>query len=216
MLEIKHRYFGCINDLVVRLLIVLLLTVPTSQVWAKAKIAAVKVSPQFRPFTERVKTYMELHDRTEKSIGPLKDKSDAVQLKAHKQAIAEAIRAARADARQGAVFVPEVRPLFRQVIASEVRGKSGVPVKQTIKDEDPAKSGEAAKVKMAVNATYPDDVAITTMPPTLLLRLPTLPDELKYLFIGRTLVLRDETAGLIVDYLPNAMPPAAPAKRKKK
>jgi hypothetical protein len=53
------------------------------------------------------------------------------------------------------------------------------------------------------------------MPPTLLLRLPTLPDALKYLFVGRTLVLRDEEAGLIVDYLPNAMP-VAHAKKKKK
>jgi hypothetical protein len=158
---------------------------------------------------------MELHDRAEKAIGPLKDKSDATQLKAHKQALAEAIRAARTEAKQGDVFVPEVQPLFMQVIASEVRGKSGAPAKQTIMEENPSKSGEAAKVKLAVNAIYPEDVAITTMPPTLLLRLPTLPDALKYLFIGRTLVLRDEMAGLIVDYLPNAMPVVHARKKKR-
>jgi hypothetical protein len=162
----------------------------------------VKVSPEFRPFSERVKAYMELHDRCDKAIGPVKKKSDATQLKVHKQALAEAIRAARAGAKQGDVFVAEVQPLFIQVIASELRGKSGAAAKQTIMQGNPSKSGEAFSLKLAVNAIYPDDTAITTMPPTLLLRLPTLPDALKYLFVGRTLVLRDDTTGLIIDYLP--------------
>lgn len=202
--------------MVMRLLIFLLLAASTSPVWGRARITAVKVSPQFRPFSERVKTYMELHDRADKAIGPLKDKSDATQLKAHKQSLAEAIRAARAEAKQGDVFVPEVRPVFMRIIGSEVRGKGGAPAKQTIMEENPSTSGEAAKVKLAVNAIYPDDVAITTMPPTLLLRLPTLPDGLKFLFVGRTLLLRDEMAGLIVDYLPNAMPSVVHASKKKK
>ena len=107
----------------VRLLIVLLLTLSTSPGWARAKITAVKVSPQFRPFSERVKAYMGLYDHAEKAIGPLKDKSDAVQLNSHKRALAEAIRTARADAKQGDVFVPEVRPLFKQVIGSEASRK---------------------------------------------------------------------------------------------
>ena len=214
--EIEHRHSECEHDVIVRLLIALLLTVSTSPVWARARITAVKVSPEFRPFSERVKAYMELHDGADKAIGPLKSKSDATQLKAHKQALAEAIRAARTEAKQGDIFVPQVQPLFMQVIGSEVRGKSGAPAKQTIMDENPSKSGEAAKLNLAVNAIYPNDVAITTMPPTLLLRLPTLPDALKYLFIGRTLVLRDETAGLIVDYLPNAMPAVVHARKKKK
>jgi hypothetical protein len=215
MPEIEYGNSGCSNTIVVRLLIALLLVVSTSPVWARARITAVKLSPEFRPFSARVKAYMELQDRAGKAIGTLKDKSDVAEVKAHKQALAGAIRAARPEAKPGNVFVPEVQPLFRRVIRSEVHGKGGAPAKQTIMDENPSKSGEAAKVKLAVNAIYPDDVATTTMPPTLLLRLPTLPDALKYLFVGRTLVLRDETAGLIVDYLPNAMP-AVPARKKKK
>ena len=175
-------------------LLILLLALSISPVWARARVTAVKVSPEFRPFSERLKAYMKLHDSAEKALGAVKDKSDAVQLKVRKEALAEAIRAARTEAKQGDMFVPEVQALFRQVIASEVRGKSGAPAKQTIMDENPSKSGEAAKMKLAVNAIYPDGVAITTMPPTLLLRLPTLPDALKYLFVGQTLVLRDATA----------------------
>jgi hypothetical protein len=195
-------------------LLILLLAVSMSPVWARARITAVKVSREFRPFSDRVKAYMALHDSADKAIGPADHKTDAVELKARKQALAKAIRAARAEAKQGDMFVPEVQALLRQVIASEVRGKSGTPAKQTIREENPSNSGEAAKVKLAVNAIYPDGVAITTMPPTLLLRLPTLPDALKYLFIGRALVLRDETAGLIVDYLPDAMPAVVHARKK--
>jgi hypothetical protein len=48
------------RDIVVRLLI-LLLAVFISPVWGRARITAVKVSPEFRPFLERVKAYMALH-----------------------------------------------------------------------------------------------------------------------------------------------------------
>jgi hypothetical protein len=39
-----------------------------------------------------------------------------------------------------------------------------------------------------------------------LLRLPQLPKEVEYRFVGRDLILRDVAANLIVDFLPNAVP----------
>ena len=44
------------------------------------------------------------------------------------------------------------------------------------------------------------------MPPALLLRLPPLAPELQYRFIGRTLILLDVDANLVVDVLPDALP----------
>jgi hypothetical protein len=64
---------------------------------------------------------------------------------------------------------------------------------------------------VAVNAPYPPNVPYTTLPPALLLRLPTLPDGLEYRFVGRALILRDVDAALIVDFLPNALPEVAGA-----
>ena len=53
---------------------------------------------------------------------------------------------------------------------------------------------------------YPDDQPRTTMPPTLLRRLPVLPKELAYRIIGHALVLQDTKTNLIVDFIPNAIP----------
>jgi hypothetical protein len=57
-----------------------------------------------------------------------------------------------------------------------------------------------------VNAAYPDSAPLSTVPPTLLLRLPKLPKEVEFRFVGRDLVLYDAYADLIVDFVPNAMP----------
>jgi hypothetical protein len=56
-----------------------------------------------------------------------------------------------------------------------------------------------------VNGPYPEGVPLETMPPTLLGSFPKLPPELDYRFIGSTLVLRDVTANLIIDLMPNAI-----------
>jgi hypothetical protein len=42
------------------------------------------------------------------------------------------------------------------------------------------------------------------MPPTLLAVLPELPKGLEYRLIGKTLILYDADASLIVDFIPNA------------
>ena len=44
------------------------------------------------------------------------------------------------------------------------------------------------------------------MPPTLLLKLPQLPKQLRYRFVNRNLLLVDRENGLIVDYMTNAIP----------
>ena len=57
-----------------------------------------------------------------------------------------------------------------------------------------------------VNAEYPKNAPLSTVPPTLLEKLPKLPSELEYRFVGRTLILRDREANMIVDYLKEAVP----------
>ena len=44
------------------------------------------------------------------------------------------------------------------------------------------------------------------MPPYLLPKLPQLPKQVKYRFVGRNLLLVDRENGLIVDYMTNALP----------
>ena len=56
------------------------------------------------------------------------------------------------------------------------------------------------------NAAYPEDKELVQMPPPLLLALPQLPKDLRYRFIGRSLVLMDRDGALILDVMRNALP----------
>jgi hypothetical protein len=55
---------------------------------------------------------------------------------------------------------------------------------------------------------WPEEVPFDYVPPSLLRALPTLPQELQYRIIGRSLVLWDHHANLIVDFLPGAFAPS--------
>jgi hypothetical protein len=57
-----------------------------------------------------------------------------------------------------------------------------------------------------VNEVYPDNQPRTTMSPTLVNRLPVLPQVLAYRIIGHALVLQDTKTNLIVDFMPKALP----------
>jgi len=68
------------------------------------------------------------------------------------------------------------------------------------------KSAEPVKLRLEVNGAYPDNLPLQSTPPTLLLNLPALPQELDYRIVGHALVLRDAKANLILDFIPNAIP----------
>ncbi len=63
-------------------------------------------------------------------------------------------------------------------------------------------------VDVRVNAVYPVGATRSTVPPSLLLALPPLPECLHYRFVGRDLLLVDSVAQIIVDFLTNAAPAA--------
>ena len=63
-----------------------------------------------------------------------------------------------------------------------------------------------AGMHLAVNGAFPAHLPTTTVPPTLLLRLPRLPDKLAYRIIGHDFVLQDTEARLVVDFIPGALP----------
>ncbi len=44
------------------------------------------------------------------------------------------------------------------------------------------------------------------MPPTLLLKLPQLPKQLNYRYVGRNLMLVDTDNNIIIDYMLDALP----------
>ena len=157
----------------------------------------------FKEFTGRVEEYLKLHKTVEKQLPALKNKEELPEMiVAHQQALARKIREARPNAKPGDIFTRAAREAFRHVIHSALQDRpEAAAVRATIRQRDTVKP-----VRLRVNGIYPDAIAETTFPPTLLQKLPTLPDELAYRIAGRDLVLVDRRANLVVDLLHEVLP----------
>jgi hypothetical protein len=160
--------------------------------------------PRFKEFFDRVRTYMTVHKAADARVPSLKDTSDPKQVSGREKALADEIRVERAGAQQGDVFSPAAAKEIAAVIAEDFNRRPPSDQK-AILIEVPV------TVPPAINTSYPTELPLATVPPTLLLKLPTLPEELEYRFLGRHLILRDIKANLIVDFIPDVVP-AAPAK----
>jgi hypothetical protein len=156
----------------------------------------------FKIFTDRVQAYVKMQKNLETSLSTLRPTKDAAQIVEHQHALAAKIADARRDAHQGDIFTHEVAERFRKIIHSEFHGPEGRSARQAIRQDDPSK----VIVRLHVNDVFPEGVSLTTTPPSLLLKLPELPQELAYRFVGRDLALIDTKARLIVDLIPNAIP----------
>jgi hypothetical protein len=152
-------------------------------------------------FTERVDAYMKLRKDAVKDAPKLKETTDTAQLKAAQDGMAARIRAARGNAKHGDVFTPEIVAQFRRLLYPELKGDDGRDAKAILKDDAPAPQS----IPFKVNAKYPDNASVPTVPASLLLNLPTLPEPLQYKIIGTHLILLDEDADLIVDYAMNVI-----------
>jgi hypothetical protein len=155
----------------------------------------------FKTFTDRVQAYVKMQKSLEASLPTLKPTKDAAQIVEHQHTLARKIADARRDARQGDIFTHEASERFRKIIHQAFEGPEGHRLRRTIQQDTPFKV-----VTMHVNDVFLDDIPLTTTPPTLMLKLPELPPELSYRFVGRDLVLKDIKAGLVVDVIPNAIP----------
>jgi hypothetical protein len=91
-----------------------------------------------------------------------------------------------------------VRRLIGQLFAGRRERRQ---LRDSIMDDNPV-----GQVKLAVNARYPDEVPLSTMPPDVLKNLPKLPKEVEYRFVGEHLILLDPDAHIVVDVMPRALP----------
>ena len=88
----------------------------------------------------------------------------------------------------------------RTIIKTEIPPKDKSEIREVVLEAD------TKGVPLKVNYPYPETKELTQMPPTLLLKLPQLPKEVKYRYVGRHMLLVDTDNGLIVDYMTNALP----------
>ncbi len=155
----------------------------------------------FADFNERVKQYVDLQKKLEQSLPALGPKEPQEKIVERRKALAARIKEARSAAKYGDVFAPEIAEEFRRIIRSEFQGPKGAALRKTIHEGEPL-----PQLVLHVNDAYPETLPVTTMPPTLLLRLPELPKEVAYRIVGRNLLLLDVEANLIVDFVRRALP----------
>lgn len=191
----------------------LLTTAPAAaQETVKATQPEVVLTPEQKAlvttFETRVKDYATMREAVEEKLPALPKDATPEQIQEHKVIFMETVRAARADAKRGDVFTPAVEAFIRQTIRDEFKGQDRREFVQSVMEA--ATKG----VPVRVNYTYPDDKELVDMPPTLLLRLPQLPKQVKYRFVGRNLLLVDRENTLIIDYMADALPPAGAAPKQ--
>lgn len=151
-------------------------------------------------FEKRAKNYVRLRERLEQTMPKLSKDATPEAIEAYKTALQEKVRAARAGAKPSQLFTPDIADLIRATIKDEFKGRDRVELRQTVFE------AETQGVPMKVNSAYPESRELIEMPPTLLLRLPQLPKQLRYRFVGRNMLLVDRENGLIVDFMTNAIP----------
>ena len=152
-------------------------------------------------FSKRAKDYV----RREGTItaSKMKPTSDVAKLQQQRQQLRDAVQQLRPNAKQGDFFTPDVARAFQAILAKLLNGPDGAKIRSSLNHAEPG-----APAEFKVNSEFPNQNGqpIQSVPPTVLKVLPPLPKGLEYRIAGRTLALRDASANLVVDYLPDALP----------
>lgn len=157
--------------------------------------------PLAEAFEKRVKEYTKLREDIEGKMPKLSKEAKPEEIETHKKRLQESVRAARAGAKHGDIFTPDAAAMIRNIIKEEYKGKDRVELRKAVLVEAEVKS-----VPLRINYPYPEAKEQLEMPPTLLLKLPQLPKQIRYRFVGDNMLLVDRENGLIVDYMTNAIP----------
>jgi hypothetical protein len=133
----------------------------------------------------------------------MKPTSDVAKLEQQRKQLRDAVQQSRPSAKQGDLFTPETANVFRKLLANVLNGPGSAKIKSSLNHAEPG-----APAAFRVNVEFPNrnGQPIQTVPPTVLKVLPALPKGMDYCIAGTTLALRDSSANMVVDFLPNALP----------
>ena len=145
-------------------------------------------------FTRRANDYVALRARLEKGLPPLKVTANADEIEDFERRLARRIDDVRGSQR-GQIFLPVMEGQVKRMLLL----RADAATTAAIMDDGPA------EFDIDINDTYSKRRPLATMPPNILLRLPDLPPDLEYRFVGRHLIIRDMRANIIVDEIRYAL-----------
>jgi hypothetical protein len=151
-------------------------------------------------FQQRLNAYLHLREEFSKKLEPLSLTPSAAELTARQDAVATALKTARQTAKQGDLIPPAVAAQITNSCVEDFHFRNPQAKRATLQEVPRAP-------RPAINRTFPEDEGLPTVPPLLLSKLPQLPDNLQYRFYGRHIVILDGDTQIIIDYVPNVLPP---------
>jgi hypothetical protein len=153
-----------------------------------------------RSFENEVKEYVKLRNKVREQAPKLSKDATPEQIHAYQKTLEESMRAARKNARRGELFKPDVADYIRRTLKTEFQGKDRKDIRDIVFET------ELQGVVLRVNYPYAQSAELSEMPATLLTKLPQLPKEVRYRFVGRNMLLVDRESNVIIDYMPEALP----------
>ena len=151
-------------------------------------------------FERQVKDYVQLRDKVKANAPKLSKDSTPEQIQAYRTALEQSLRTERAGAKRGDIFRTETADYIRRTLKTEFQGKDRQELRETMFET------EVQGVVLRVNYPYAQSAELSEMPATLLAKLPQLPKEVRYRFVGRNMLLVDRESNVIIDYMPDALP----------
>jgi hypothetical protein len=148
-------------------------------------------------FHERVESYAALHRRL---APPVMTSTDPLSKLLTGNYLAAAVRGVRRDAQQGEIFTPEIATLFRWMLADSIGERDGEGFLTELNGNEPVPPG----MHPTVNEDVHDDAALSGSAERAA-RPAGDSAELDYRIAGHDLVLWDIYAGIVVDFVPNAL-----------
>jgi hypothetical protein len=151
-------------------------------------------------FEDQVKDYVKLRNQVRDQAPKLSKDATPEQIQTYRTILADSLRNARKGAKRGDLFTPDIASFIRSTLKNEFQGKDRKEIR------DIAFETELQGVVLRVNYPYAQSAELSEMPATLLAKLPQLPKEVRYRFVGRNLVLVDRESNVILDFMPDALP----------
>ena len=165
---------------------------------AKAQYTVFDADAALSVFHERVESYAALHRRLAPPV--MMTTTDPLSKLLTRNYLAAAVRGARRDAQQGEIFTPEIATLFRWMLADSIGEHDGESFVTALNGNQLVPPG----MHPDVNESY-SMLPLYRVPQEVRLGLPAIPAELDYRIAGHDLVLWDIYAGIVVDFVPNAL-----------
>lgn len=154
-----------------------------------------------KQFRDRAEAYLQQQKDIARGLPPLENTDNPGELINREDELGKRIALARATAKPGEFIGRDLEPYVREAIKKDWANRPS-DARQAVGEDLPPTS--LAKI----NAAYPKDQPLSTVPASLLAALPPLPEGLEYRLVGRHLIVRDVTANLVIEVLPNVLPQA--------